>query len=184
MTALAGPFLIICTILGLGGIAKLWAPIPARRALQAASINVPLSAVRALGLSEVALACAAVFRGGTFLLIVVGMAYVAFAAFVIVILRVGDGATCGCFGSASAPPSALHVVVNLASAAAAFGAVGTNGLFTTLDGPTSESVALVLLVGVGFYSLFLVLTALPVLLAPPQQQVAEFSLSTTRSDHS
>jgi hypothetical protein len=37
---------------------------------------------------------------------------------------------------------------------------------------------------VGFYSLFLVLTALPVLLAPPQQQVAEFSLSTTRSDHS
>jgi hypothetical protein len=57
-------------------------------------------------------------------------------------------------------------------------------LITTLDGQAGESVALLLLVVVGSYSLFLVLTALPVVLAPPQQQVAEFSLSTTRSDRS
>lgn len=184
MTALAGPFLIICTILGLGGLAKLWAPIPARRALRAASINVPLAAVRTLGLSEVALACAAVFRGGTLLPIVVGMAYVAFAVFVLVILRVGAGTSCGCFGSASTPPSALHVIVNLASAAAAFGAAGTPGLSTTLNSGTGEGIALLVLVVVGSYTLYLLLTALPVVLALPQQQVNQFALADTKASDS
>jgi uncharacterized protein YjeT (DUF2065 family) len=179
MTALAGPFLIVCTILGLGGLAKLWAPLAARRALRAASVEVPLAAVRLLGLAEVVVACIAIFRGGTIMPILVGMTYLAFAAFVIVMLRSGEGASCGCFGSASAPPSILHVVVNVLSAAAAFGAVGVDGLMTTLDDQAGAGIALLVLVVVGSYALFLLLTALPVVLAPPQPQVASFSLRDT-----
>jgi hypothetical protein len=182
MTALAGPFLITCTILGLGGLAKLWAPIPARRALRAASIDVPLAAVRTLGLAEFALACAAAFRGGVLLPIVVGMAYVAFAAFVVVILRTDTATSCGCFGSASTPPTMLHVVVNLLSAAAAFGATGYGGIVATVEGPAGEGIAMLVLVVVGAYSLFLILTALPVVLAPPQEQVSAFALINAGSD--
>ncbi len=182
MIALAGPFLIICTILGLGGLAKLWTPIPARRALRAVSVDVPLAAVRALGLAELALACAGIFSGAAIVPIVVGMAYVAFALFVVVMLRTADATSCGCFGNNSAPPSYLHVIVNLLSAAVAFGSTGFDGVVTTVGDRAGVGTALLLLVVVGVYALYLLLTALPVVLAPPQVQARAFSLVNPDGD--
>lgn len=180
MTALAGPFYIVCTILGLGGVAKVWAPLPARRALRGVGAEVPVAAVRLLGGAEVALACAGAFRAGTILPMMVGMAYVAFAAFVVLMLRSDAGTSCGCFGSASAPPSVLHVVANLVSAGVAFAAIGLAGLPDVLGDQPVEGVPLMALVVVGSYATYLLLTVLPVVLAPPRAAAAEFALTDRR----
>ena len=177
MTPLAGPFLIACIILGLSGVAKAGAPLPARRAIRAVGLEVPAWAVRALGVGEVALAIAAVFSPGPVLPIMVGMAYVAFAGFVMVLLRVSADTSCGCFGSAETPPSRIHLVANLASAAAAFGAAGWDGLVATLEGRAGVGVALMILVVVGTYAVYLLLVVLPILLAPPQEHVRAFTVS-------
>ena len=179
MTALVGPFLIVSVILGLGGVAKLASPIPARRAVRAVGVEAPLFAVRLLGATEIGLAVAAILKGGTLLPIAVGMAYIAFAAFVVLLLRTSAGTSCGCFGSASTPPSALHVIINLASAGVAFGATGVDGLRTTLDDQAGAGLPLVALVVVGAYALFLVLTALPTVLAPPERAAAPFRIYDT-----
>ncbi|MFV2039609.1 MAG: MauE/DoxX family redox-associated membrane protein, partial [Acidimicrobiales bacterium] len=177
MTAVAGPFLIVCTILGLGGVAKIVAPISARRAIRAAGIPVPVVAVRSLGVAEVALACAAALKGGRILPSAVGVAYVAFALFVVLMLRRSEGTSCGCFGNADTPASWLHVVVNVASAGIAFGAIGIGTLGDVLSAQPWAGIPLLGLVALGTYLVFLMLTALPVVLAPPQARVAEFSLA-------
>lgn len=177
MTPLAGPFLIACIILGLSGAAKAGAPLPARRALGAVGIRVPAVAVRVLGVGEIALAAAGIFSPGPVVPILVGMAYLAFAAFVMVLLRVSSDTSCGCFGSADTPPSRLHVIANLASAGAAFGATGWDGLIDTLDGRAGTGFALMMLVLCGSYAVYLLLVRLPVLLAPPADQVRAFTLS-------
>ena len=161
--------------IGDGG-AKILAPVQARRAIRAVGLEVPLWSVRALGLAEVGLAAVAGLKGGVVLPIAVGMAYLAFAGFVVMMLRSGAGTSCGCFGSASTPPSALHVVVNVVSAAAAFGAAGTDELVTTLDRQAGAGLPLVALVLVGAYVMYLLLTALPTVLAPPERAVAAFAL--------
>lgn len=176
MSALVGPFLIVCVILAIGGAAKIAAPTPARRAIRAVGLDLPLWSVRVLGAAEIALAVAAAFKGGVILPIAVGMAYLAFAAFVVAMLRSGAGTSCGCFGSASTPPSTLHLVANVASAAVAVGAAGVDSLTTTLDGQAGAGLPLVALVLVGSYALFLLLTALPTVLAPPVPAVASFAL--------
>lgn len=176
MTALAGPFLIVCTILGLGGVAKLVAPRPARQALRAVGVPAPIAAVRTLGLAEVTLACAAGFSGGRFLPIAVGMAYVAFAAFVVLMLRTATGTSCGCFGTSATPPSLLHVVVNLASAAVAFAAIGMPSITDVVADQPAGGVPFLALVIIGTYALFLLLTVLPEALAEPATRVREFSI--------
>ena len=176
MNALVGPFLIVCVILAVGGAAKIAAPIQARRAIRAVGLEVPLWTVRALGLGEITLAVAAALKGDTILPIAVGMAYLAFAAFVVLMLRSGAGTSCGCFGSASTPPSGLHVAVNVACGAVAIGAAGVDGLVTTLDDQAGAGLPLVALVLVGSYAMYLLLTALPTVLAPPERAVAAFAL--------
>lgn len=171
---------MVCAILALGGLAKVASPSPARVAIRAMGVNSPLWLVRALGAAEVALAVAAAVKGGEILPIVVGMAYLAFAAVVVVIIRGGTAASCGCFGSSATPPSILHVAVNLTSAAVAFGSTGMSGLRTTLQNQAGSGLPLVLLVVVGTYALFLLLTALPVVLGPPQTQIGDFALIASR----
>lgn len=177
MTAFAGPYLIVCTMLGVGGVAKIIAPLPARRALRALGVPVPIAAVRSLGVAELALACVAGFRGGTVLPMLVGVAYVAFALFVVQILRSGEGISCGCFGSSATPPSWLHVTVNLVSAAVAFAAVGIDSTATVLDQQPAIGIPLLSLVAIGTYGLFNLLTVLPMLSAPPAPVVREFGMN-------
>ena len=176
MTALAGPYLIVCTILGLGGIGKLVAPTSARRALHALGVTVAPTAIRLLGAAEIALACAAAALGGVALPAIVGAAYVSFAAFVVVMLRSGTATSCGCFGSAATPPSALHVLINLGSAAVAFVSIGGDDIGAILSDQPGAGIPMVGLVVLGSYLLYLLLTLLPVVLAPPQPRVTEFSI--------
>ena len=176
MSDLVGPFLIVCVILAVGGAAKVVAPLQGRRAIRAVGLEVPLWSVRLLGLGEIALAIAAALKGGTVLPIAVGMAYLAFAAFVVLMLRSGAGTSCGCFGSASTPPSGLHIAVNVACSAVAIGAAGVDGLGTTLDDQAGAGLPLVALVLVGSYAMYLLLTALPTVLTPPERAVASFAL--------
>lgn len=177
MSALVGPFLVVCVILAVGGAAKIATPLQARRAIRAVGLELPLWSVRLLGAAEIALAGAAALKGGVVLPIAVGMAYLAFAAFVVLMLRSGVGTSCGCFGSASTPPSNLHIAVNVAAAAAAVGAAGVDGLVTTLGDQAGAGLPLVALVLVGSYATYLILTALPTVLAPPEQRVASFALA-------
>ena len=51
-----------------------------------------------------------------------------------------------------------------------------DGLVTTLDDQAGAGLPLVALVLVGAYTLFLLLTALPTVLAPPERSVAAFAL--------
>ncbi len=177
MTALAGPFLIVCAILGLGGVAKVAAPHPARQAVRALGLNVPLSALRFLGLAEIVLAVTAAYFGGVALPATVGVAYLAFAGFVVLMLRTERGTSCGCFGRAGTPPTWLHVALNVCFAAAALSATGIDSLRTTLSDQPAGGLPLLGLVALGSYLAFLAFTALPEALSPPYSTVAEFSVT-------
>src|SRR5712675_1462486 len=121
MSALEGPFAAICALLALAGVAKLLRPSPTAGALAAARWPSSLPLVRLLGASEIALGVAAVATGERALAVLVGVAYVAFAAFVAVALRSGSPVqSCGCFGETTTPPSRIHLAANLAMAGTAF----------------------------------------------------------------
>lgn len=70
---------------------------------------------RGAGLTELALGTCVLVVGGTIPALVLGAAYVVFAAVAERARRAG-ATTCGCFGSMSTPPNVLHVVVNLVAA--------------------------------------------------------------------
>jgi len=180
--SLAGPYLMVCVILALAGLAKVASPRPAREAIAALGVRVPLLVIRVLGTAEIALAIAAALKGGEILPSLVGMAYVAFAGFVVIMLTRGDAVSCGCFGSASTPPSWLHVTLNIVSATAAFGASGIDGLATTIEHQAGAGIPLLGFVLVGSYLLFILLTVLPVVMAPPQAVVGAFKITSDRHE--
>ncbi len=101
------------------GLAKLRDPGPASRALAAAGLPGSPVVGRALGLVEVVVGAGCLFVAGPWFRVATAILYTAFAAFLIVLLR-GDGsASCGCLGTKDAPPTLLHVVLDLVAAAAA-----------------------------------------------------------------
>jgi hypothetical protein len=118
-----GAFLgVVAGVLAVGGVAKVRDPeatVPMLRAL-----GLPGSTVvaRLLGLVEVGVGVAAFLFGGRALAIAVA---VLFAVFTLAILRLrADGAavSCGCFGRSSAPPTLVHVAVDLVAALVAVAA--------------------------------------------------------------
>lgn len=116
---LAGPYLAACVLLVVAGVAKLRRPEPTRAALASAGLALPALPVRLLGGVEVALGAVGASTAAAGPALAVAAAYAAFAGFTLVSLRRRDGAGCGCFGEATAPLHPLHVVVDLALAAAA-----------------------------------------------------------------
>jgi hypothetical protein len=106
-------------LLVVSGLAKLREPGPASRALAGARLPSGRVAGRALGLVEVVVGAACLFVAGPWFRVATAVLYAAFAAFLVVLLR-GDGSTsCGCLGTKDAPPTTLHVVLDLVAAAAA-----------------------------------------------------------------
>lgn len=111
-------------LLAAAGLAKARHPGSAQQALKTAGLAIPASAVRAGALIEGALGVAALIAGWWYLAAGVALSYLLFAAAVAQARRAPDAASCGCFGRSGAPPSARHVVFDLAMAAgAALGAV-------------------------------------------------------------
>ncbi len=158
------------------------APAPARLAIRVLGLNVPLWAVRLLGVAELGLAATAAYFGGAALPAAVGVTYLSFAGFVILMLRSDQGASCGCFGRSGTPPTWLHVALNVCSGAAALAATGIDSLPTMLSDQPAAGLPMLGLVALGSYLVLLAFTALPEALGPPTTAVAEFSLAGGRSN--
>lgn len=151
MTGLAVLVQLIAVVVAVSGATKLWSPRPF--ADLTSSVGVPVGTVgaRLAGVVEIALGAWVLATGARLACAVLALAYLAFAAVVVVARRVG-APSCGCFGAATAPPSVVHVVLNLVSAAiAAVGAVAGDvaDLATTLGDQAMAGVPYLILLGTG-----------------------------------
>ena len=164
MGAWSGPFLIATLLLAAAGTSKLVDPTMTVGALRAAGIRVRAGVVRGAGGGEALLTIAAAVTGAPVLAGAVGVSYLVFTAFVIVVLtRQLPIGTCGCFGRIDTPPSALHVIVNIGAASSAFAVAVRDGgglALVVRDQPLA-GVPFVLLVLAGAYAAFAVLTVVP-----------------------
>jgi hypothetical protein len=127
-------FWAVCLVLVVAGASKLAAPEQVASTLASLGFARPAApgrargvlAARVVGAVEVGLGLAALVAGGVLLAVGVALAYLAFAVIVVLARRRGL-ASCGCFGARSAPPSWVHVAVNVGSAAVAVVAATIDG---------------------------------------------------------
>ncbi|HVX16931.1 MAG TPA: MauE/DoxX family redox-associated membrane protein [Acidimicrobiales bacterium] len=128
MPVAAGWLFAAAILLGGAGVAKLVRPAVVTQALQSARIpglrhlrRVPIG--RISGFVEVVIAAGALAFGNRLTSALVACAYLVFAAVAARMLAVrSNREPCGCFGEVDAPVSPVHVVVDLAAAAAALAA--------------------------------------------------------------
>ncbi len=136
VSAVDALFWVVCLVLVVAGSSKLVAPEqvastlvalggPRRSSRSASSVSGVLAA-RVVGAFEVVLGIAGLAVGGTVIALGVSAVYVGFAVVVVVARRRGLSG-CGCFGATSAPPSWVHVAVNVGSALVAAVAAATSG---------------------------------------------------------
>jgi hypothetical protein len=169
VTVLAGPFVIACAVLALGGAAKAVRPDDTARALRALRLPHARWLVRVGGAVEVVIALGALVVGGPMAAALVALSYVVFAAFVVAARRSGTPlSSCGCFGRIDTPPTTLHVVLDLVAAgvaaAVAFGQPPVALADVVADQPLL-GIPFLLLAVTGTYLVFLAFTALPKTLA-------------------
>ncbi len=186
---LAGPVFLVAVVVALGGALKLGAPAPtvsALRAVGAPGGSALTGVVYAMGLFEVALGAAVLAVAGPFAVAVMGVVYLAFAGFVQLARRADSAlASCGCFGQADTPPSGLHVVINLASAAIAFAAVAwpVDDLATVLGDQPWFGLPFLAVLGIGVGLVYAALTLVPQLQkVEPKPEVRRFALVTPAGD--
>jgi hypothetical protein len=168
VNAAAGPYDIAALLLVLGGALKAVDPVETANALRGVGVPGARPIVRLGGAAEVAIGAFAIVSGGRLGGLLVALSYLAFTGFVVLALvRDVPIATCGCFGKADAPPSLVHVAVNLACAGAGL-AVAIDpgvGIAHVLDEQPLLGLPYLLLVAIGLYLAFLSLTLLPRALA-------------------
>ncbi len=115
-------FDVVCALLVVAGVLKLRAPNAMRRSLRLAGVSLPPSAVRALGLAELAVGAAGANWPGPLTGGLVATSYAVFAAFVLRLGRLAGSADCGCFGEAGASVGPIHVALNVAACGLAIAA--------------------------------------------------------------
>lgn len=118
MSALFVPYVAAAVLLVVAGMPKALDPEPTRRVAVAAGLPSGRLLIRLFGAGEVAVGVLALL-GGRLPALLVAAAYVGFAVVVTRGLVRGDMESCGCFSGDDSPPSALHVALDLALAAAA-----------------------------------------------------------------
>ncbi len=152
VTVLTTLLQVVALVVVVGGAAKVVRPEPFAGLL--ATLGLPGGAVaaRAAGAVEVALGGAAFLTGARWAAALLAVAYLVFVG-TVVRARQQGAASCGCFGAADAPPSTVHVVLNLVSAgvAAAAAAVGADSLRATLADQPAAGVPYLVAVGVAVY---------------------------------
>ena len=171
MAALAGPFLVTTALLGGAGALKIARPAPTAGALRQMGVPASDTAVRIVATAELAVATAAVVDGSRPFAALVALSYLAFAAFVLVALRRDVPlSSCGCFGVEDTPPTAVHLVINLAAAATA-GAVaigladgGGLGAISAMDASLLLRGAFLVSTATATWFAYVALTQLPRLL--------------------
>ena len=166
MTVWLAPLQIAAVLLALGGVAKLRDPGDTARALRAAHLPGATGLVRGLAAAEVAVAVWALATGDVVPVALVGLSYLAFAAFVVNARRRAlPIASCGCFGQADTPPTSVHIALNVGAAIAAVGVVarGGAGFVDVLRAQPLGGLPYALLLSIGVWFAFLALTSLATL---------------------
>jgi hypothetical protein len=170
MSILAGPVFAIALVMGVAGVLKLARPRTAAQALGAAGLTDSPLAVRALAVTEIAVAAAALAFGTALTAAAMAVYYAGFAVFALVLLRrAGSAAPCGCFGETKAdePTTYIHVIMNVVAAVLALAAViwPTGGITDVMSDQPLAGVPFVLLTVLCSWLWYLVLTVVPGLLA-------------------
>ena len=120
MAALAGPFIVTSALLGAGAAVKVVRPATTAGALRQMGLPGSPALVRVGAAAELAVATAAIVDGSRPFAALVAASYLGFAAFVFAALRRHVPlSSCGCFGAPDTPPTAVHLVLDLAAAATA-----------------------------------------------------------------
>jgi hypothetical protein len=147
---LIGPYLVACTLLVGAGAAKAVRPHDTARAVRAVvpiGLPVLVAAVRAGALVEMAVGGVGLVLPQATPALTVAGSYAVFAVFVLVVrVRGGALASCGCFGTPDTPATALHVVVDATLAGSAVGvALSAQGgtLASVLAGQPAHGIPLV-----------------------------------------
>lgn len=168
MNIAAGPFTIAALLLALGGASKVLDPGDTATALRGAGIPLGRWAVRIGAAAELAVGVYAAVVGDQVSAVLVACSYAAFATFVAVALvRHLPISTCGCFGKADTPPSLVHVVFDVAAAAAAISVIVDPGvgLRDAVSRQPWSGIPYAVVLATGVYAAMLSLTALPRALA-------------------
>jgi hypothetical protein len=164
VSVFAGPFAIAASLLAIAGVAKAAQPAATAGALAALRLPHRRWMVRAGGLAEALLACAALVTGSVTLAILVAASYVGFAVFVAAALHKGTPlSSCGCFGKIDTPPHPLHIAIDLLAALAAIGVASHGGasIGDVLADQPMAGVPFALLVVIGVAAAGLTMTSLP-----------------------
>lgn len=156
---------VFAALLAIAGVRKVVSPAATGAALQGARLPSDHRLVRLLGAGELLVAGAVPAWGGAPALLLLGLAYGAFAIFAE--RQRLRGAGCGCFGESDAPATRLHVAIDAVGAIVAVAAAARPGpsLIATLGGDIMTAALALLLLGLGAVALQLALTALPELAA-------------------
>jgi hypothetical protein len=166
LIALSAALLLIVS-----GCAKLRDPQPAARMITRVlpGMHRPLlpSAVRVVAVAELGVGGSAAALGGRWPFAALAAMYLGFAAVVLLAMRRGGDAACGCFGVADAPLGRAHLILDLLAAAMSVGAcVSAPDRFAGIGAlaplPAVVASGQVLLLG---WLGYLALTALPSLAA-------------------
>ena len=173
--ALIGLYLIAAGLLCVAGVAKAVRPDDTALAMAAlvpgrSSLRLVRSVVRVGALAEVALGAVAILFPRPATAALVALSYLAFFAVVAYARwRGGPLATCGCFGRPDTPPTALHLVIDLAlatvAAAVAVGSPSANTLSLQLAHQPWAGFPLLFVSAVGLWLTALALSALGALTA-------------------
>ena len=120
MQPLIGLLHLCSGLLAVAGAAKLIAPSGTAQALKAAHLPASPVLVRILGADrDSRSASPRSSSGGWVLPAVVALFYAGFTGFVVMRLRAGDTAGCGCFGATTSPLTSGHLVSDVARRRAA-----------------------------------------------------------------
>ncbi len=114
MDLLVAAFQVAAVVVVVSGVFKVASPAAFGATLSSLGLSAGRGVARVCGIAEVAVGGAALLFGGRVGSLVVAALYGVFCV-VIVAARRSGVASCGCFGSVTAPPSALHVAVNALS---------------------------------------------------------------------
>jgi hypothetical protein len=179
VSVLAGPFTIAAALLAIGGALKGVRPRDTARALTAVGLELPgvptRVLVRAGGAAEVAVGIGALVTGDAVFAALVAASYVLFAGFVVVALRTNAPiSSCGCFGKVDTPPSAVHVVIDVAFAVVAVAAavVGEVALPDVVADQPLLGLPFLFLVLIGLSLVYLAFTSLPKTMAAVREVAA------------
>jgi hypothetical protein len=179
MSVLAGPFAIASVLLALGGVAKAFRPSDTAQALVAVGVrfhrSVPSrSVVRIGGLVEAVIGVAALLTGAPVWCALVAVSYLTFTGFVVALRTGAPISSCGCFGKVDTPPSAVHVVLDLAFAGVAGVAavVGEVALPDVLRDQPLSGLPFLLLLVIGCSLVLLAFSSLPKTMAAVREGAA------------